>query len=102
MRHSPFDNFLFSKCVVKPSISQYSFILPIGVVLLINTYIFFALLKVIVKAKSPDKSATANAMVSQSRIVLLRPFLTLLRILFGFKSYFPACVPTNFSFLRNN
>lgn len=87
------DLLMDNKCVVKPSISQYSFILPIGVVLLINTYIFFALLKVIVKAKSPDKSATANAMKQLKAVASISCLLGLgwMVAFFGFGVLAPYC-----------
>jgi hypothetical protein len=50
------------KCVVDLTIRAWSFILPIGVILCINFLIFCALLKVIAKAKNPDKSTTENTL----------------------------------------
>jgi len=87
------DMLMDDVCVIKPSISQYSFILPIGVVLLINTYIFFALLKVILKAKSPDKSATENAMKQLKAVASISCLLGLgwMVSFFGFGALAPYC-----------
>lgn len=50
------------KCVVNLEVRKWSFILPVGVVLVFNLFIFGSLLKVIAHAKNPDKSSTENTL----------------------------------------
>ena len=55
--------------MVSLEIRQWTFILPVGVVLLINLFIFSSLVRVIANAANPDKSATENALVSDNIIL---------------------------------